>query len=384
MKVLLLNWLDPENPQAGGAEVHLAESFGHLVESGWEITLIASGWKGAKGEAQVRGVRVLRVGGRLTYPLRAIPLARRLLATEGFDLVVEDLNKVPLFTPLWTRAPLLLLVHHLFGSTAFEEASPPLALVTWLLERPLAALYRGEAVVAVSESTRADLVARGFPEGSIEVVPNGVDLKRFRPGERGDRFPEPTLLYLGRLRRYKRVELLLESVVRLRAAGLPVRLLIAGRGARADALRARAKHLGLGEGVVTFLGFVSEEEKSELLRRCWVQVMSSRKEGWGLVNLEAAASGTPSVAMRVPGVRDSILDGVTGFLTPDGELEPFVERMRALLEDPELRERLGEGGVQFAQQFRWEESARQLGDRLRAAASRRSMGEGTPPSEGRG
>src|SRR5690606_16290210 len=103
---------------------------------------------------------VHRVGGRHTFPLVVRRHYRRALSRAGHDLVIEDLNKVPVFAPVWAQAPVVLLVHHLFGSTAFQEASLPFAAVTWLLERPLPLFYRRLPVEAVSESTAQDLVRR--------------------------------------------------------------------------------------------------------------------------------------------------------------------------------------------------------------------------------
>ncbi|NIR62105.1 MAG: hypothetical protein GWO02_22800, partial [Gammaproteobacteria bacterium] len=101
------------------------------------------------------GLDVHRVGGRYTFNVVAPRYFHAELRGRGFDIVVEDLNKVPLFTPYWVRTPLVLLVHHLFGRTAFEEAPLPLALATWLLERPLGRIYRDVPVEAVSRSTAA-------------------------------------------------------------------------------------------------------------------------------------------------------------------------------------------------------------------------------------
>ena len=130
---------------------------------------------------------------------------------QGY-LVIEDLNKVPLFTPLWTGATPVLLVHHLFGATAFREASFPVAAATWLLERPLGRVYRGVPVQAVSDSTAENLQHRGFRRDQITVIPNGVDSHRYSPDPVVPRFAEPTALYLGRLKRYKRIDLILSRM----------------------------------------------------------------------------------------------------------------------------------------------------------------------------
>ena len=97
MRILLVNWNDRENPHAGGAETHLHEIFGRLAGQGHAIDLVTSGWSGAAQEGELDGMRVRRVGGRHTFALAARPAVRRLLAASRYDVVVEDINKLPLF-----------------------------------------------------------------------------------------------------------------------------------------------------------------------------------------------------------------------------------------------------------------------------------------------
>jgi glycosyltransferase involved in cell wall biosynthesis len=359
VKLLVVNWLDRENPRAGGAEAHLHEIFGRLAADGYAVTLLCSGWRGLPARTRLDGMDVHRVGGRHSFLLRAGPYARRRLAPLDFDLVLEDLNKVPLFTPAWGVAPVVLLVHHLFGGVAFQEASWPFALATWLLERPVGLVYRGLPTVAISESTREDLVARGLRGDDIVVIPNGVDVQALTPRPGEERFPDPTLLYLGRLQRYKRVDLVVRAAARLRERGVPVHLRVAGRGAAEDELRELAARLGLG-GSVSFEGFVSEERKLELMRRSWVHVLTSPKEGWGITNLEAAACGTPTVASDAPGLRDSVRHGETGYLVPHDDVDALTERLAELLTMPELRARMGASARRFAEELTWDEAARRM------------------------
>src|SRR5690606_8671565 len=155
---LVMNWQDRLNPQAGGAEAHLHEIFGRLAKAGHQVTLLVSGWPGAAARDSIDGLEVHRVGGRYTYNLVAPRYYRKVLRGRHFDVVVADLNKVPLYTPCWVRRPLVRLVHHLFGTTAFQGAAWPLATMTWLMERPIGVIYRGVPVEAVSPSTAEDLV----------------------------------------------------------------------------------------------------------------------------------------------------------------------------------------------------------------------------------
>ena len=360
MKVLVLNWLDPENPQAGGAEVHLHQIFRRLVAWGHSVTLLCSAWPGCERRAALDGIEVHRVGSRYTLSFAALLYFRRRLRAERFDVVVEDLNKVPFFSPFWgVGAPVALIVHHLFGTAAFQEASFPVAAATWLLELPVARVFRSVPTAAVSDSTAEDLVRRGIPRGGIEIIPNGVDLEVLSPSAREERFPEATLLYLGRLKRYKRVDLLLQAVAVLVRRGTSCRLLVAGRGDDQPRLEALRESLGLRERV-EFLGFVSEVEKRDLLRKSWIHLLTSVKEGWGISNLEAAACGTPTIASDVPGLRDSVVHGRTGFLVPHGDVEILSRRIEELLGDEEERTRLGIGARSFAEGFGWDASARAM------------------------
>ncbi|MDE2773024.1 MAG: glycosyltransferase family 4 protein [Gemmatimonadota bacterium] len=379
LDILVVNWQDRENPRAGGAEAHLHEVFGRFARWGHRVTLLCSGFESAPTRTKLDGIEVHRVGGRYSFATMAGRYFKDHLARRAFDVIVEDLNKVPLFTPRWTARPVVLLVHHLFGATAFQEASLPLAAATWLLERPVPRAFRGATVIAVSQSTRADLVARGLDAPRIEVVPNGVDLGIYTPDENVARSPEPTALYVGRLKRYKRVDLPIRAIAQLRERGLPGRLVVAGRGDRRLALMRLAASLRLGEDRVRFLGFVSQAEKIALFREAWVHVLTSSKEGWGIAALEAAACGTATVASDVPGLRDSVVHGRTGWLVPHGDISALANRLAGLFADPIQRDRLGASGRSFAEGFSWEASARGvLGALQRVVARTRSGVESNP------
>ena len=351
-----MNWQDRQNPRSGGAEIHLHEVFGRLASRGHDVTLLVSSWNGASPRVRLDGMDVHRTGGRHTFPIMAPMYHRRHLAKQSFDVVIEDLNKVPVLAPLWRPTPAVLLVHHLFGTTAFQEAGLPVATVTWLLEKPLPLFYRRLPVQAVSGSTADDLVRRGFDRSRIEVIENGVDLEFYAPEPQTPRFEEPTVLYLGRLKRYKRVDLIIRAMARLRERGVAARLVIGGRGDAQVELERLVAELDLG-GIVRFAGFVSEEEKRELFRRSWVHALTSPKEGWGISNMEAAACGTATVASDSPGLRDSVRDGSTGFLAPHGDIDALADRFSRILQDASLRDQLGMQARAFAELYSWERSA---------------------------
>jgi glycosyltransferase involved in cell wall biosynthesis len=349
----VLNWQDHENPQAGGAELHLREIFSRIAASGHQVSLLCSSWPGAAARVSLDGIDVHRVGSRNSYPLVARGYYARHLAAGAFDCVIEDINKIPLFSPLWGARTLVALVHHLFGSTVFHEAPVPIAAAVWLAERPLGAFYRGIPFQAVSESTADDLVQRGIPRESIRVIYNGVDSERLTPGP-AERSPDPLFVYLGRLKKYKRVDIVIRAFAEL--GDTSARLEIAGAGDYRASLERLVESLGLGSRV-KFLGFVSEEEKLHLLRRAWASALASPKEGWGISNLETAACGTPVIAANSAGVRESVLHDKTGFLVPPDDPREMARAMRRLLSSPPLVGELGAAGRRFAEGFTWDRSA---------------------------
>lgn len=353
MRILVLNWQDHENPRAGGAELHLREVFSRIVKRGHQVDLLCSSWESAPPRLTLDGIDVHRVGNRHTYPFLARGYYAERLAPNNYDVVIEDLNKVPLYTPLWGVRKLVALVHHLFGATVFREAPLPLAAAVWLSEVPLAALYRRVPFQAVSVSTADDLVARGIPRGSVRVIYNGVDSARLTPNA-AERSKTPLFVYLGRLKKYKRVDLVIRAFSLLK---LPEAVLqIAGSGDYRASLERLVKSLQLTDRV-KFLGFISEEEKIHLLRRAWASTLASPKEGWGISNLEAAACATPVIAANSPGIRESVIDGETGFLVPQNDSVALAGAMRGLVESPSLVASLGAAGRRFAEKFTWDRAA---------------------------
>ena len=352
MKILLVNWQDRENPQAGGAEIHLHEIFGRLARQGDDVRLLCGGWTGAPERAHLDGIDVHRVGTRHTFPFLVHRYYAAQLATWA-DVLVEDINKVPLYTPRWRAKRTMALVPHLFGSTAFQELSAPLAAAVWTAERPLRAAYRNVPFQAISESTADDLAGRGIPRNSVTVIYPGIDTIAFTP-DPAARSPEPVFAYLGRLKKYKGVHFAIQAFARL---GLPTAVFeIAGAGDYRPALEALAISLDLGRRV-RFLGRISESEKLALLRRAWALVFASPKEGWGITNLEAAACATPVVASNSPGIRETVRDGTTGFLTQHGDIAAMGAAMQRLAISPDRVATLGHAARSFAEGFTWERAA---------------------------
>jgi glycosyltransferase involved in cell wall biosynthesis len=356
MNILAVNWQDLENPHAGGAEIHFFEIFGRLAAAGHRVRLVCSGWAGAPATATIGGIAVHRSGGRNSFALLGRRAVRRAIASERPDIVVEDINKLPLFLASITELPFCVLVPHLFGETAFQEAPWPMAATVWLAERPLRRAYRRAGFHAISESTRDDLVARGLDASKIRVIHPGVDGQRYSASAAEPRSPDPRFLYVGRLKRYKGIGFAIEALARARRSRPDLRLDIAGTGDHRPALERLAAELGQTDAV-SFHGFVSEERKISLLRTTWANLFPSPKEGWGITVVEAAACGTPSLASDSPGLRDSVRHMETGYLVPHSDVDALAARMLELAGNPALVARLGGAARRFAERLTWERAA---------------------------
>jgi glycosyltransferase involved in cell wall biosynthesis/O-antigen/teichoic acid export membrane protein len=375
--ILVLTDRDWTHPQGGGTGTHLYALVSRWIAWGHRVTVVSAGYPGAQRvERPADGLELRHLGTRLTVFARAAWAVRRGLAADA-DVVLEVINGIAFFTPLWRlRRPRVAFVHHVHRDMYVEELGRRGAIAAWLLETlPLRHLYGGTPFVTVSGSARDALVELGVAAASIEVVHNGVDAETFPPAER---HPVPSLLYLGRLKRYKRLEILLDVV-----AALPgVRLDIAGEGDHHAALEAAVAARGL-EDRVTLHGHVSEERKRELLAAAWVNLTASSAEGWCLAVMEAAAAGTPSAALRVGGLAESIVDGETGRLAEHPA--ELVAAVRELVANDAERERLGRNAAARARTFTWDRSAervlgaleragRSVPERLRVTLRRRLAG----------
>ncbi|MBN2464010.1 glycosyltransferase family 4 protein [candidate division WOR-3 bacterium] len=354
MRILVLNWRCTKNPLAGGAEIYFQEVFSRLVSRGHQVTLLSERFPGAQTEEMIEGIKVMRAGGRLTFNFTAGRLVGHLAESLNADVVIDDLNKIPFYSPWHTKRPVLAILMHLFRGSIFHEALPPLAAYVWLAETMIPLAYKQCRFAVLSESSRSDTARVGIAPDRIAVIPPGTDFDRFSPGASTPR--EPVVLHVGRLKRYKATGHLLQAARLLKDRGRRFMTVIVGDGDDRPRLEALAAKLGLG-GDVRFTGFIPEAEKVNWYRRAAVLSENSIKEGWGLIVMEANACGTPVVVADSPGLRDSSKDGVNGLVYKYGDVAALAERLERLLSDEVLRNRLGEQAIAWAKQWTWDGAA---------------------------
>ncbi len=371
LRVLVLNWRDTANPEGGGSERYVETVAGRLVAAGHQVTVFCAAHGNAPGDEVRDGVRFVRRGSKLgVYPHAMWHLLRRRSGRP--DVVVDVQNGLPFFSRLVTRAPVVVLVHHVHREQWHVVYDGVRARIGWFVESRVAPrLYRRSQYVAVSQVTRGELAGLGVDPDRIAVVHNGTD-PPLETGTGPD--PQPRLCVLGRLVPHKRVEHALAAVARLRPDHPGLRLTVVGAGWWDEPLRAEARRLGV-EDAVDFLGRVDDPAKHRALGQAWVLLTPSVKEGWGLCIAEAASHGVPTVAYRsAGGVTESVLDGRTGLLVED-DLAAFVAATRRLLDDPALRHRLGEAARDRSGEYSWDTTATAFLAVLRGAvAGRRRHG----------
>jgi glycosyltransferase involved in cell wall biosynthesis len=356
LKILAINWEDLANPQAGGAEVHLQEILKRIARMGHQVTLLCSSFPGAKHTEESDGIRIIRKGSRYNFNLVAPFAFKALLKEQKWDIVIEDVNKIPFYTPLYHRLPLLVVIPHLFADTVFKEINFILGLYIYLSEKPIPTIYKGFKFMAISESTKEDLIKRGIRKDDIFVIKCGIDQALYRVNPQVEKYRTPTVIYLGRLKKYKSIDHLLTGFSLLLDKIPEARLVIVGDGDYKGYLMDFASKLNL-EDRVEFTGYVDRYEKVKRLQKSWVAVYPSLKEGWGLTNIEANACGTPVIASNVPGLKDSVIYGKTGLLFEYGNVQELSECMTKILSDTDYRENLIRGGLSWAKNFSWDEVA---------------------------
>ncbi|UCB52859.1 MAG: glycosyltransferase family 4 protein, partial [Candidatus Zixiibacteriota bacterium] len=356
MNILALNWEDLDNPQAGGAEVHLQEILKRIALKGHKVTLLCSGFPGCKSEEQIDGIKVVRRGSRFNFNFVAPFALKKLIKSQNWDVVLEDINKIPFFSPLFHRLPLLVVIPHLFADSVFKEINFVLGLYIYLSEKPISTIYKGFEFMVISESTKEDLVKRGLPSDDIHVVHCGIDHTLYRPDPSVKKNPDPTVIYLGRLKKYKSIDHLLIGFSQTLKKIPQAQLVVVGEGDYKGELQSLATRLKI-EDKVEFTGFVDQSEKVRRLQRAWVAVCPSLKEGWGLTNIEANACGTPVVASNVPGLKDSVVDGETGLLFEYGDTKKLSDHLVRILSDADHREKLTKGGISWASKYSWDHAA---------------------------
>ncbi len=334
--------------------MHLHHILKAAAARGWHVDLVCTSYKGAPAHDVIDGINIHRHG-HWTIANFVLPgVVKRLLKTGDYDLLVEDINKIPFYTPRYRgKTPLVAIVPHLFGTTVYREANPLTATYVYGAERLISRLYRDVDFEVISPSTRDDLIGRGLDGDRVHTIFCGTDHERFALDNPPPRDEAPLIVSWSRLRRYKSVDVAIRAFVHIHGEMPNARMLVMGRGPDEKRLRKLVRELGMEEHI-SFSGFMAWDDLVQTLHRAHVFLNPSPKEGWGLTVIEANLCGLPVVASDRPGLQDSVRDGETGFLVPYGDDRAFAAKALRLLRDPELLARQSEAARRWAATFSWQ------------------------------
>lgn len=351
MKILWFTWKDLKNPQAGGAEVINEAIAQRMVRDGLEVILVVAGFPGCVGEEVVDGYRIVRLGNRYSVYWKAYRHYKRNLVGWA-DLVIDEMNTVPFFCKFYVRERCVLLTYQLCREIWFYQLPLPFSLIGYLLEPLYLRLLRGMPVLTESESTRKDLSRYGFDPRKVRVFPVGIENSPLEALDFSHKYPRPTLLSLGALRPMKRTcdQIRAFEIAKKKIPDLQLKL-----AGPADSQYGRRVLLQIRRSPfaedIEYLGKVTEEQKLELMRRCHAILVTSVKEGWGLIVTEANSQGTPAVVYDVDGLRDSVSHGKTGIVTGENTPGELASAVVSLLQDCAGCVRMSEEALRLSRQM---------------------------------
>lgn len=356
LNILILNWRDTKHKWAGGAEVYVHELGKNWIKAGHTVTLFCGNDGHAKRNEIVEGIQVVRRGGFYTVYMWAF-LYYVLRFKGSFDVIVDAENGIPFFTPFYSRAHKVLLIHHVHQEVFRKNLKFPMLQLALFLEAHLMPFaYRNTQVVTVSPSSKKEIMRHKMAKFEPVIIHNGVNLDEFKPTRENE---IPLILYLGRIQKYKSLHVFIHAAREILLTVPSAEFIIAGEGEEKADLQKYVHEQGL-EQKIKFTGRVTQKEKIELMQKAWVFVNPSFMEGWGITTIEANACGTPAVASDVPGLRDSVLNGETGLLAKYGSHTDFAKQITTLILDPKLRRTLSRNAIQWSQNFSWDKSSKEF------------------------
>ncbi|HVZ67455.1 MAG TPA: glycosyltransferase family 4 protein [Patescibacteria group bacterium] len=356
MRILILNWRDIKHSWAGGSELYIHELAKRWVKLGSEVTLFCAQdiVQPLPDKEVIDGITIFRKGGKFSVYFWAFIYYFKYFRNKT-DVILDVENGIPFFTPFYSRKKKVCLVYHVHGKQFFYELPFPISILGYVLEKyvfPL--LYRNINIMAISKSTKRELERLGFKSKRISIVEPGVSINGSKILS-VSKYNKPTVVYLGRIKKYKRIEILVNIMPKILEKIPNARLLIAGWGSEAPFIIDLAMKSKVRKRI-ELIGPVSEYEKKILLSKSWIFVNPSLHEGWGISVIETNLMGTPAIGFNVPGLSDSIKNGYNGYLC--GDEEAMIGAIVKVLENKKLRENLSKNSKKWAHQFNWDNAAK--------------------------
>lgn len=355
MRILILNWRDIRNPLSGGAEMLTHEIAKRWAEWGHVVTQFSSGFKNSSKEEEIDGIKIIRRG--RWWNVHIFAFFYYLSVRKNVDVIIDEVHWFPFFSAIYARKKTLLLACEVAGKLFYKLFPSPLAFAWRMVEKFYIVVYKNIPIIAISMSTKKDLIREGLKENNITILPMGLSLPKdlkIHPKEK-----KPTIIYLGRLVVQKGIEDALASfsITRKYMPDSMLWILGSGKTSYVEKIKKTATRLGLIKNVI-FFGLVSENDKFKLLSKAHILISPSIHEGWGLTVPEAGAVGTVSVVYNSAGLRDLILNGRNGLICKQNTPSDLAKNIVMLLKNKNLYSRLRRNIIMDVKKYNWDDCAR--------------------------
>jgi glycosyltransferase involved in cell wall biosynthesis len=375
--ILALSWRDITSPNAGGAEVHTHEMLSRADKSKYRIYHLATRKEGQPESEVIDGVTYLRHGNAVTVIIAAMRFYAR--NKDCIDFVIDQCNTHRFFTPFWVpKEKRIFYIHQLTKEIWDYSAKFPLSKIGKLMEEWMLGLNRNDAVITVSESTRDELVQRGYDRDKIRIIHNGVSFKPWTVDKWYEKEATPTFIYAGRYSPYKGIDVAVNALANVKKQYPTAKLWIIGKKDQEyvdknlmpvceagnmtwkDMSDAEIESTGVQGDIISW-GYVSEDKKLELLSRAHVLLFPSIREGWGIPITEAGCVGTPCIAFDSPGIREAVDYGKAGYICSENTIKGLADQMIVAISDKIVYNEKRQKAYEYSSQFLWDEVGKEFG-----------------------
>jgi glycosyltransferase involved in cell wall biosynthesis len=343
MRILWFAHRDIKHPRAGGAERTIYEVGRRLSKLNIDVNLVTVNPGNLLNYEIFDGIKTYRIKGNIRAHLNV----RKTIKKIDPDVIIDDMDHaVPWCSPWFTNKKVIVFFRHLHARSLPGQVNIVLAKIITLMEKMYPFIYKNNTFVTESDTSENDLINLGIKKDNIIRIPPGVDLNLFHPGEKTKNVQ---LIYFGGLRKYKRPEYAIRVYEDLYKEIKDLKLIITGNGPLLNKIKDDVKNKNYN---IDFLGKIDYKKLADIIRESWVNLHFSVTEGWGLSIMESSASGTPSVAFKVPGVVDTIKDGYNGYLLND--INDFKDKILYIIKN---EEKFSDNSRKFAEDFTWDKTS---------------------------
>lgn len=354
----------------GGGEERARQVTERLASRGHDVTVLCGGtdlelpkWTSDSGRT-IRHVSCIPASlfrfpklsfyaTRYLFSVFSLPVLFWLLLTRDFDVIVENMTPYPSLSLIGSKVmgiPIVAVQHEFYDRSCYRTYDPITATIQLVVQNILRVGTYSAVIVPTSHVARK-LTNYGVNKSRIVIVPNGVDVDRYRLTDL-ERNPG-SLITVGRLSKRKGQDTILEAFREVHERASDTELNVLGDGPARSELEEYTAALGISDAV-TFHGYVESDEKIEMMNKAGIFVFASRQEGFGLVLLEAMAAGLPVVATKLPVYDDFFQQGKNGRLLETRDPALFATQVLELLNDSEQVSDIRARNRQKAAGFSWE------------------------------